>query len=214
MTTEVKVTEEMIQQALKASGSVEIARSGAEKLSMRQGFELGMQYARHHQADDATVERVARAIYFEGGQQNEEQFQHMQRHLREQARRQAKAAIAAMPVKEESPTEKGWPILSDHMIRTANRLAGYMGAKFVPHNQTADDEMVERVAQFLHDEGGFDEAWSESATWPEHPDDTGQREGGYVRIVPSDVQAKFRDVARRLCVRFPKAAIAALREDG
>lgn len=77
-------------------------------------------------------------------------------------------------------------------------------------NQTADDETVERVAQFLHDEGGFDEAWSESATWPEHPDDTGQREGGYVRIVPSDVQAKFRDVARRLCLQFPKAAIAAM----
>ncbi len=56
--------------------------------------------------------------------------------------------------------------------------------------------LVERIAQFLHDEGGFDEAWR--ATWPEHPDDTGQREGGFVRIVPSDVQAKFRDIARRL----------------
>src|SRR3546814_302838 len=119
MTTELKVTEELFQQALKAYGSFEIARSNAERVSMRQGFELGMQYARHHQADVATVERVV---------------------------------------------------------------------------------------QFLHDEGGFDEAWSESASWPEHPDDTGQREGGYVRIVPSDVQAKFRDVAQRLCLQFPKAA--------
>ena len=64
-----------------------------------------------------------------------------------------------------------------------------------------DSQLVEEVAQFLHDEGGFDEAWQ--ATWPEHPDDTGQREGGFVRIVPTDVQAKFRDVSRRLCVMLP-----------
>lgn len=65
------------------------------------------------------------------------------------------------------------------------------------NNQTPNTEVaVEQVAQWLHDEGGFDEAWQ--ATWPEHPDDTGQRDGGYVRIVSSDVQAKFRDVARRL----------------
>jgi hypothetical protein len=67
-----------------------------------------------------------------------------------------------------------------------------------PHT---DSGLVERVAQFLHDEGGFDEAWL--ATWPEHPGDTGQRDGGFVRIVPSDVQAKFRDVARRLVRGFP-----------
>jgi hypothetical protein len=66
---------------------------------------------------------------------------------------------------------------------------------------------VETIAQWLHDEGGFDEAWSDSATWPEHPEDTGQRDGGYVRLVPSDVQAKFRDVARRLLMRFPRAGI-------
>ena len=56
---------------------------------------------------------------------------------------------------------------------------------------------AEEIAQFLHDEGGFDEAWSQH-TWPEHADDTGQRDGGWVKIVPSDVQAKFRDVATRL----------------
>lgn len=55
---------------------------------------------------------------------------------------------------------------------------------------------VEKLAQFLHDEGGFDNAMTDR-TWPEHPDDTGQREGGWVMIVPSDVQAHFRDVARR-----------------
>jgi len=65
---------------------------------------------------------------------------------------------------------------------------------------------IERVAQFLHDEGGFDESWS-NHTWPEHPDDTGQRDGGFVKIVPVDVQAKFRDVARRLLLGHPSAAL-------
>jgi hypothetical protein len=60
---------------------------------------------------------------------------------------------------------------------------------------------IEQVAQWLHDEGGFDEAWQ--ATWPEHAGDTGQRDGGHVRLVPSDVLAKFRDVATRLVSRFP-----------
>lgn len=68
---------------------------------------------------------------------------------------------------------------------------------------------VQRVAQWLHDEGGFMDAWPDR-TWPEHPDDTGQRDGGYVKIVPSDVQAHFRDVARRLLLVHP-AAIAAMR---
>jgi hypothetical protein len=65
-----------------------------------------------------------------------------------------------------------------------------------------DAHSVEAIAQFLHDEGGFDDAWSYH-TWPEHPDDDGQREGGFVKIVPSNVQAKFRDVARRLCTMLP-----------
>lgn len=60
----------------------------------------------------------------------------------------------------------------------------------------AGDEDVERLAQFLHDEGGFGDAMTDR-TWPDHPDDTGQREGGWVKIVPSDVQAQFRNVARR-----------------
>ncbi|WP_242183311.1 YuiA family protein [Sphingomonas sp. CARO-RG-8B-R24-01] len=58
------------------------------------------------------------------------------------------------------------------------------------------NEDVERLAQFLHDEGGFGDAMTDRS-WPEHADDTGQREGGWVKIVPPDVQAQFRDVARR-----------------
>lgn len=61
---------------------------------------------------------------------------------------------------------------------------------------------VEQLAQWLHDEGGFGESYS-GRSWPEHPDDTGQRDGGYVKLVPSDAQAKFRDVARRCLARFP-----------
>src|SRR3546814_15742402 len=66
MTTELKVTEELFQQALKAYGSFEIARSNADRVSMRQGFELGMPYASHHQAAVATVERVAQFLHDEG----------------------------------------------------------------------------------------------------------------------------------------------------
>lgn len=66
-----------------------------------------------------------------------------------------------------------------------------------PSDSVREALAIEQVAQFLHDEGGFDEA-SSSHTWPEHAADTGQRDGGFVKIVPSDVQAKFRDVARRL----------------
>lgn len=72
--------------------------------------------------------------------------------------------------------------------------------------QPAEADGVERLAQYLHDEGGFDNAWPDY-TWPEHEGDTGQRDGGWVRIVPSDVQAHFRDVARRWLRR--SAALAA-----
>jgi hypothetical protein len=65
-----------------------------------------------------------------------------------------------------------------------------------------DKVLEEEVAQFLHDEGGFGDAWSH-ATWPEHSDDTGQRDCGFVKIVPCDVQAKFREVAARLVRGFP-----------
>lgn len=65
-----------------------------------------------------------------------------------------------------------------------------------PDRVTEGELAIEALAQFLHDEGGFGDAWPDR-TWPEHPADTGQREGGWVKIVPTDVQAKFRDVARR-----------------
>ena len=73
----------------------------------------------------------------------------------------------------------------------------------------AGEDVVEAVAQWLHDEGGFGDSWT-AHTWPEHSDDTGQREGGWVKIVPSDVQAQFRDVARRLLTQTSaEAALSA-----
>ncbi|SCW57218.1 hypothetical protein SAMN02927924_01450 [Sphingobium faniae] len=88
--------------------------------------------------------------------------------------------------------------------RTNAAFEQFLAALSQPGSSESGGEQVERVAQWLHDEGGFDDAWSDR-TWPEHPDDTGQREGGYVKLVPSDVQTKFREVAARLMRRFPSA---------
>lgn len=66
-------------------------------------------------------------------------------------------------------------------------------------------EVVEEIAQWLHDEGGFGDSYPDLA-WPDHPDDDGRRDGGYVRLVPKHAQAHFRDVARRFVGRFVLAA--------
>lgn len=76
-----------------------------------------------------------------------------------------------------------------------------------PPTSDAGEAAVEAVAQWLHDEGGFADACP-TRTWPEHPDDTGRREGGFVRLVPKDVQAQFRDVARRLLTQSAAAALS------
>ena len=49
---------------------------------------------------------------------------------------------------------------------------------------------VEDLAQHIHDEV-HGHPW----TWPEHDDDTGKREGGYVRLTPSDVRSECREQA-------------------
>ncbi|MBH1992481.1 MAG: hypothetical protein I8H86_06300 [Sphingomonadaceae bacterium] len=73
-----------------------------------------------------------------------------------------------------------------------------------PDRGEGEAERIERAAEWLHNEGSFDDAWPDR-TWPEHPGDTGQRDGGFVKIVPSDVQAKFREVATRMLRVFPSA---------
>lgn len=112
------------------------------------------------------------------------------------------------------------PDYSQFMTAVAARLTALSGDDKHPEigpglpplssgeGRTAGEDAVETVAQWLHDEGGFDDSFP-GRTWPEHPDDTGQREGGWVKIVPSDVQAKFRDVARRLLTLPATAALSA-----
>lgn len=98
--------------------------------------------------------------------------------------------------------------MHSHQRLLLRRVLRDIAAEQAKPSASGEAGEVERVAQWLHDEGGFDEAWS-NHTWPEHRDDTGQRDGGFVRLVPTDVQAKFRDVARRLLLG--RAAITALR---
>ena len=84
-------------------------------------------------------------------------------------------------------------------VRVSELLAWKAEASAALATQPAtsqEGEAVEALAQFLHDEGGFGDAMTDR-TWPEHDGDTGQRGEGWVKIVPSDVAAHFRDVARR-----------------
>lgn len=71
-------------------------------------------------------------------------------------------------------------------------------------------ELVERLAQWLHDEVDYPDPHFPNYHWPEHPDDTGQREGGWLHIIPKDTQAQFRDIARRLATFIDKTTADAL----
>jgi hypothetical protein len=66
--------------------------------------------------------------------------------------------------------------------------------------ETSDEE-VERIAKWLHDETAHPESYP-NHTWPETERDDGQREGGFVKIVPQHGQAYFRDIARRLLTQI------------
>lgn len=76
--------------------------------------------------------------------------------------------------------------------------------------------LVEQIAQWLHDEVEYPDPHFPDYHWPEHPDDTGQREDGWLHIVPKDTQAQFRDIARRLATfvdRKTASALTALQEE-
>ncbi|MFG1246748.1 hypothetical protein [Xanthobacter flavus] len=97
--------------------------------------------------------------------------------------------VAAIRAKQAAkPTGSALPMAWPYPAPAQEPVAG-------PPRSHAEE--IEDLAKWLHDEGGFDEAAS-GGTWPENPDDDGRREGGYVKLVPSYLQAKFRDVARRL----------------
>lgn len=64
------------------------------------------------------------------------------------------------------------------------------------------EALAEQIAQWLHDETGHPDAYP-NHTWPETDRDDGQREGGFVKIVPLHAQAHFRDIVKRMLARFP-----------
>jgi len=68
--------------------------------------------------------------------------------------------------------------------------------------------IVEELAQWLHDETSHPESYP-NHVWPETERDDGQRQGGFVKIVPLHGQEYFRDIARRLVARFALRAQAA-----
>ncbi|GEM_PF-2979665 len=57
---------------------------------------------------------------------------------------------------------------------------------------------VDELAAYLCDEFDFDLNPVRGASWPEHENDEGKRDGGYVRLQPSDVQAYARENAKRI----------------
>ena len=59
-------------------------------------------------------------------------------------------------------------------------------------------EAVEELAAFLCSEFDFDLDPVTGASWPEHEKDDGYRGNGYVRLQPSDVQARARENATRI----------------
>lgn len=78
-------------------------------------------------------------------------------------------------------------------------------ARASPPTPVPIEGLVERAAQWLHDEVEYPEHPFPHYSWPDHPDDTGQRGDGWLKIVPKDVQEQFRDIAKRL-VPFVTAA--------
>lgn len=76
----------------------------------------------------------------------------------------------------------------------------YFDALAAPSGQATLEgvDRVERLAQWLHDEVDYPDPDFPNYSWPDHPDDTGQRGDGWLKIVPKDVQEQFRDIARRL----------------
>ncbi|MDR6431282.1 hypothetical protein [Brucella pseudogrignonensis] len=65
---------------------------------------------------------------------------------------------------------------------------------------------VDELAAYLCDEFDFDLNPVHGASWPEHENDEGKREGGFVRLQPSDVQAYARENAKRILTFLGLAA--------
>jgi hypothetical protein len=85
--------------------------------------------------------------------------------------------------------------LADHEIE---EIANDLLASLSPSTSAAEPVAwtVESLAQWLHDEAEHQESYPHHH-WPEHPDDDGNRDGGFVKIVPKHAQAYFRQLAAR-----------------
>lgn len=88
-------------------------------------------------------------------------------------------------------------IVFDENIAAWNRRA-YLAATKPPLAGDVTDETVERLAAYLCDEHDDEFSPRRNASWPEDENDDGKREGGYVAIQPKHVQARAREIARRI----------------
>jgi hypothetical protein len=83
-----------------------------------------------------------------------------------------------------------------YLSRDALTAAGY--SIITPEER----QTVEAIATWLHDEVEWPDPDFPDHSWPEHPDDTGQRGDGWLKILPKDTQEQFHEIARRLASRF------------
>jgi hypothetical protein len=87
--------------------------------------------------------------------------------------------------------EANWPHKTTPEMRDAIRA--------LSSQPVADrHKTVDELAAYLCDEFDFDLNPVQGASWPEHENDEGKRDGGYVRLQPSDVQAYARENAKRI----------------
>lgn len=89
-------------------------------------------------------------------------------------------------------------IAARHGEEEANARAEAAEAALAAASPTGAVKDVEALAEFLCSEFDFDLNPVVGAHWPEHPNDDGYRDGGYVKLQPTDVQAHARDNAKRI----------------
>lgn len=116
---------------------------------------------------------------------------------------EAAPAIPSIHAVDDLPLAKaGW---SPKAVQNLKRYRAMIAA--APQPEPPSD-LVERLAQWLHDEVEYPDPNFPYHNWPEHPDDTGQRGDGWLKIVPKDTQEQFRDIAKRLATLSQKHATA------
>jgi len=119
----------------------------------------------------------------------------------------------------ESDVEQAWdreerPDLWEHVVEVAIPDAKAILAAFASPLPTGTDYagLVERLAQWLHDETDHPDSYPDH-TWPEDENDDGRRDGGYVKIVPKHAQEQFRAVAKRILAWLPDQALLTLQQE-